>query len=155
VFDLSVSWWELPIRAGLVYFALMLMVRFSGKRTVGQFTPFDLLVVMLLSEAVSDALSGGDESVQGGLIAAATLVLLNVLFGLLGSRSRKVEEIVEGTAVLLGRDGRILDDALRRERVGQGEMARALREADCRLEELDRAYLEPDGAISILKKRGD
>lgn len=153
MFDLTMAWWEFPARAALIYLVLLLMVRLSGKRTVGQFTPFDLLVVMLLSEAVSNGLSGDDDSVTGGLLGALTLVLLNGLFGLLSSRSTKLEELIEGTAVLVGRDGQILKDALRRQRVGEGDMQKALREADCELEQMARAYLEADGQITVLKKK--
>ena len=78
MFDMELPWWEFVLRASIVYVALLVMMRFSGKRTVGQFTPFDLLVVMLLSEAVSSSLSGGDDSIPGALILALTLIVLNV-----------------------------------------------------------------------------
>jgi hypothetical protein len=74
MFDMEAPWWEFILRAGVVYVALLVMVRVSGKRTVGQFTPFDLVVVMLLSEAVSGSINGQDGSLPGGLIAGATLV---------------------------------------------------------------------------------
>ena len=76
--DLDLPWWEFIFRAVVVFCMLLLMVRLSGRRTVGQFTPFDLLIVMLLSEAVSGSLPGGDESLVGGLVIAATLVALKV-----------------------------------------------------------------------------
>ncbi len=76
--DISLPWWEFILRGVVVFCMLLLMVRLSGRRTVGQFTPFDLLIVMLLSEAVSGSLTGGDESLVGGLVIAATLVALNV-----------------------------------------------------------------------------
>lgn len=152
MFDMHLSWWEFPLRAGLVYFALLLMVRLSGKRTVGQFTPFDLLVVMLLSESVSASLSGGDDSLPAGLLVAASLVLLNALVGFATSRSKAIEDFVEGTPVLVGRDGKLFDQALRRHRVGKGDMEKSLREADCELADMHLAFLEPDGNISILKK---
>lgn len=153
MFDLKMAWWEFPARAALIYLVLLLMVRLSGKRTVGQFTPFDLLVVMLLSESVSNGLGGDDDSVTGGLLGALTLVLLNGLLGLLSARSAKFDALIEGTAVLVGRDGQILKAALRRERVGEADMHKALREADCGLDEMARAYLEADGQITVLKKR--
>lgn len=155
MFELTLPWWELVARAGIVYAALLVMVRVSGKRTVGQFTPFDLLVVMLLSESVSNALSATDNSVTGGLILAGTLVLLNMLLAVAGSRSRKVEEISEGTPVLVGRDGKLFEDVLRRERVGVGEVEKALRESDCELADLKFAFLESDGRFSIQKKKRD
>ncbi len=153
MFDLGLPWWELIARAAIVYAALMVMVRLTGKRTVGQFTPFDLLVVMLLSESVSNALSADDNSVIGGLILAATLVLLNVLVAVASSRSRKIENVTEGTPVLIGRDGRLFHEVLKRERVGIGEVEKALRENDCELAELKLAFLESDGNFSIQKKR--
>lgn len=154
MFDLSLPWWEFICRAVIVYVALMVMVRLSGKRTVGQFTPFDLLVVMLLSESVSNALNGEDGSVLGGLILASTLVLLNVLVAYASSHSAKVEQITEGTPVLVGRDGVIFHDVLKRERVGIGDLECALRQADCQLDDLKCAFLETDGNFSIMKKAG-
>ena len=155
MFELNLPWWELVARAAIVYAALLVMVRVAGKRTVGQFTPFDLLVVMLLSESVSNALSADDNSVTGGLILAGTLVLLNIGLAVAGARSRKVEEIAEGTPVLIGRDGKLLEDVLRRERVGVGEVEKALRESDCELADLKLAFLESDGRFSIQKKKPD
>ena len=151
--ELSVPWWEFAARAAAIYLILLLLVRLSGKRALGQLTPFDLLVIMLLSESVSPGLTGDDSSVPGGLIAAVTLVVLNATLGFIASRSRKFEKCIEGTAVLVGKDGKILTEALQRHRVSEGDMHKSLREADCTLDEMHRAYLEADGTISILKKR--
>lgn len=153
MFELRLPWWEIPARATLIYLVLLLMVRISGKRTVGQFTPFDLLVVMLLSEAVSNALSGGDESLSGGLLAAASLIFLNLLAGWASSRSKRIERLLEGTPILIGRDGRWFDDVIRKQRLGRCDIEKSLREADCTLKEMQMAILEADGQISVLKKR--
>jgi uncharacterized membrane protein YcaP (DUF421 family) len=128
-------------------------MRIAGKRTVGQFTPFDLLIVMLLGESVGNALSGTDDSITGGLIAAATLVALNVALAVASARSRKVEELTEGTPVLVGRDGKIFEQVLKRERVGVGEVEKALRENDCELTDMRFVFLESDGNFSIQKKK--
>ena len=149
--EMSLPWWEFVARAALVYLALMLMVRLSGKRTVGQFTPFDLLVVMLLSESVSPGLTGGDDSVAGGLILVVTLVALNVAIAFVIARSRKAADLVEGTAVLLGRDGKIFKEALRRNHVAESDLEQSLREADCPREKMKYAFLEADGKITILQ----
>lgn len=149
--DLAHPWWEFVVRGAAVYLLLLVLVRLSGKRTVGQFTPFDLLVVMLLSEAVSNSLSGGDESLVGGLIVALVLMLLNLGLGVLTTRSRKAEAFIEGAPVLIARDGQVFTDVLRRHRLGQGEWEQSLREADAQLHEVRRAFLESDGTISILK----
>ena len=152
MFELDVPWWELVSRAGLVYIALLLLMRMTGKRTVGQFTPFDLLVVMLLSEAVSNSLSGGDDSIPGGLLLALTLLGMNMLIALVTSRSRKIAELIDGTPVLLGRDGKIFDEVVKKCRVAAGDVEQALREADCPLADMKCAFLEADGKITILQK---
>lgn len=152
MFDLQAPWWEFVLRATIVYVALLVLVRVTGKRTVGQFTPFDLIVVMLLSEAVSGSLNGQDASLPGGLIAASTLVALNVAIAWASARSRRFDELVDGKAVVVGRDGRVFDQALLRERVPRSDMDEALREADCELQEMRLAILEGNGRISILKR---
>jgi uncharacterized membrane protein YcaP (DUF421 family) len=151
MFDMSAPWWELPARAAIIYAVLLVLVRLSGKRTVGQFTPFDLLVVMLLSESVSSGLSGGEESVTGGLLAAATLIVLNLGVAVVTARSGPLQNLAEGTPVLIGREGRVYTEALRKHHVPMLDMERALREADCDLKEMKYAFLEADGGISVLK----
>ncbi len=154
MFDMQMPWYEFVLRAAIVYVVLLVLVRVSGKRTVGQFTPFDLLVVTLLSESVSNGLTGSDESVSGGLIAAATLIGLNLLLAIATARSRRLEKISEGSPVLIARDGVLFKDVLRRNHVGPTDFDKALREADCDLEEVRFAFLESDGQISVLKKGG-
>jgi uncharacterized membrane protein YcaP (DUF421 family) len=155
MFDLQAAWWELPLRAVVIYGALLAMVRFSGRRTVGQFTPFDLLVVMLLSESVSSGLNGGEESVTGGLLAAATLVLLNIAIAFATSRSARLQTLMEGRPVLVGRDGTIFGEVLKKHRIPVGDLEQALREADCDQADMKFACLEADGKISILKEASD
>ena len=152
MFDMDHAWWEFAVRAAVVYFSLLVLVRLTGKRTVGQFSPFDLIVVMMLSEAASGSINGQDASLQGGLIAAATLVVLNVLVVMMASRSRKVDGVLQGNPVLIGRDGTIYKDVLKRERVSENDVEQALRENDCAIEDMRMAVLEADGKISILKR---
>jgi uncharacterized membrane protein YcaP (DUF421 family) len=152
MFDMDLPWWEFIVRGTVVYVVLLVMVRVSGRRTVGQFTPFDLLVVMLLSEAVSNSLSGGDDSLVGGLLIAATLIALNMLVALLSSRSRKMSSVLDGTAVLLGRDGKFFDSVIKNCRLAEADIEQALREADCSREQMQCAFLEADGSITIQKK---
>jgi len=149
--ELKLPWWELMVRAGVVYFALLLMVRISGKHTLGQFTPFDLLVVMLLSESVSSSLSGGDDSLTGGLIAAATLIFLNLGVAYATARSVWIEDFVQGRPILIGRDGKIFRDKLLANHLSIADFEQALREADCEMKDMRCAFLESDGRISILK----
>lgn len=151
MFDLDLPWWELIARGAIVYCALLVMMRVSGRRTVGQFTPFDLLVVMLLSEAVSNSLTGGDDSLFGGLIIAGTLVALTVTISFLTSRSRKFESLIEGSPVLIGRDGLFFDDVMKHCRLSQDDVEEALRAADCPRIKMKCAFLEANGSISILQ----
>jgi uncharacterized membrane protein YcaP (DUF421 family) len=152
MWDTDIPWWELVARASIVYAVLLVLVRLSGKRTIGQFTPFDLLVVLLLSESVSNALSGGDDSVAGGLLSAATLIVLNFSVAWLTARSERLDRAIQGRPILLARDGQVFDDVLRSQHVGMADFAKALREADSDLGMVRCAFLEADGSISVLKK---
>nr|WP_145548347.1 YetF domain-containing protein [Variovorax boronicumulans] len=155
MFEMSLPWWELVLRGTAVYAVLLLLMRLSGKRTVGQFTPFDLLVVMLLSEGVSNALTGGEQSLVGGLIAACTLLGLNALVSRLSARSDRIRKLTEGEPVVVGYGGRILEDRLRAEHVTREDVLEALREADCDVADMKLALLEADGRISILRQAKD
>jgi uncharacterized membrane protein YcaP (DUF421 family) len=153
MFEMALPWWEFVLRTVAVYVCLMVMVRFSGKRTVGQFTPFDLIVVMLLAEAVTASLTAGDESLIGGLIAAATLIALNMATAWLTARNKRVDEFLEGKPTLIGRDGVIYKRVLKEESVAEADVQEALRENNCKLEDMRCAFLEADGKISILKRQ--
>lgn len=153
LFQLSAPWWEFVLRATVVYVVILLMVRLSGKRTVGQFTPFDLVVVVLLGTAVQNSLIGEDVSLIGGLILAGTLIGLNWLTGWLTSHSARADRIIEGSPVLLARDGDVFDAVLRRQQIGRREFDAAIREADCRsAEEIAIAVLETNGRISVIRR---
>lgn len=153
MFDLSLEPGELLIRAAAVYGILLLMMRLSGKRTVGQFTPFDLLVVMLVSEAAGPSMTGSDQSLWGGLLVCMTLIAINTIVGIVTARSRKAEKLLEGEAVLLGRDGEIFESVRKRQRVSQNDIEKALREAGCGRDEIQFMFLEADGSISVQHSR--
>ena len=95
LFDLAMPWWEFILRAVVVYVVVLGMVRLSGKRALGQITPFDVLLIVLLGNAVQNALLGKDTSLGGGLLLAATLISLNYAVGWLSQRSRRVEALVK------------------------------------------------------------
>jgi len=152
MWTLTQPWWELVARASLVYAFVLLLIRFSGRRTLGQFTPFDLLVVMLLSESVSNALSGGDDSLGAGLISAASLIALNLLVAVAAARSGAIQAMLEGESILVGKDGQIFRSVLHKHQVPESDVHQALREADCELASMQCAFLEADGKISVLRK---
>ena len=153
MFELQTPWWELMARAAIVYLALLVMVRVSGKRTVGQFTPFDLLVMVLLSEGVSNGLQGSENSVTGAMLIALTLMALNWGVAFITARNKSAHDLIEGVPVLIGRDGKLFEDVLRRHRVPVADVQQALREADSELEETRLVFLEADGKISIMRRK--
>ena len=149
--DLSMPWWQFVLRACVVYFVLLLLIRASGKRTMGQFTPFDMLLVVLLGNAVQNALLGQDASVAGGLLLAATLISLNWLVGFASARSERLETIVEGSPVLLAREGQVYRAVLRRELISRADFDKALREAGCLdIGQIKLAVLETNGHITVV-----
>src|SRR6266576_6883654 len=89
-------WWEFVVRAVIVYGFLLVILRLTGKRQVGQLAPFDLLLLLVLSNAVQNSMNGGDNSVTGGMILTATLVGLNSCVGWLTFRSKAIEGMIEG-----------------------------------------------------------
>src|SRR3954462_11064951 len=100
-------WLEFIIRGVVVYGFLMLLLRFTGKRQVGQLAPFDLVLQLVLSNPVPNSMNGGDNSVTGGFILATTLVALNWLVGFVTFRSKSLEALIEGRPMILVHDGRI------------------------------------------------
>lgn len=153
MFDLSMPWWAFVLRACVVYFVLLAMIRLSGKRTMGQFTAFDMLLVVLLGNAVQNALLGSDTSVAGGLLLAATLIGLNWLVGLASARSRRMEVLVEGSPVLLARDGKVYKDVLRRELISREDFEKTLRENGCEdIGDIRLAVLETNGHITLVTR---
>src|SRR4051794_41200465 len=94
--NLAVPWWELILRSAVVYVFLLVLLRISGKRQVGQLAPFDLVLLLVLSNAVQNSMNGGDNSLGGGLISATTLIALNYAGGTATFRSKKLAALVEG-----------------------------------------------------------
>lgn len=156
LFQLSAPWWHFVLRAVAIYVLVMLLVRVSGKRAVGQFTPFDLVLLILLGNAVQNGINGGDNSLTGAAIMATTLIALNYSVAFVTSRNRKVEKFVEGVPVVLARNGQLFEGVLRRELVSREDFREALRMNGVEdVSEVELALLETNGSISVVKKRDD
>src|SRR5437773_5636960 len=112
MFNLAVPWWELIVRALIVYAFLIVLLRLTGKRQVGQLAPFDLVLLLVLSNAVQNSMNGGDNSLIGGLISAATLVGLNQIVGHITYRSKKLEAFIEGRPQVLVHNGMLFEDVM-------------------------------------------
>jgi len=153
VFNLSNPLLNIVARTAVIYLALLVGLRLTGKRQVGQFTPFDLLLLLLLSNAVQNAMVGPDTSVAGGLIAACTLFGANVIVAAIARGSRRAAKVVEGTATLLIRHGQVIQQNLDNEGISAEDLRRALREHGIDDVKLVRAaILEVDGSISVLRE---
>jgi uncharacterized membrane protein YcaP (DUF421 family) len=153
VFNLSNPLLNIVARTAVIYLALLVGLRLTGKRQVGQFTPFDLLLLLLLSNAVQNAMVGPDTSVAGGLIAACTLFGANLIVAAIARGSRRAAKVVEGTATLLIRHGQVIQQNLDNEGISAEDLRRALREHGIDDVKLVRAaILEVDGSISVLRE---
>lgn len=142
---------EIVLRTAVVYFALLIGLRLAGKRELGQMTAFDLIVLLVIANAVQNAMVGDNTSLTGGLVAVATLLGVNWVLGQLGLRSRWLRERLRGTPTLLVHDGRLMSAHLRREGVDSEEVMQALREHGVDdLGKVKSAVLEVDGTISVI-----
>src|SRR5213593_4841314 len=102
---LSIPWWELILRVVIIYAFLLALLRLSGKRQVGQLAPFDLVLLLVLSNAVQNSMNGGDNSITGGIIAATTLVIANGVVSRLTFKSKTLERLIEGRPEILIHNG--------------------------------------------------
>jgi uncharacterized membrane protein YcaP (DUF421 family) len=150
---MSLPWWEFILRGVIVYLFLIVLLRITGKRQIGQMAPFDLVLLLVLSNAVQNAMNGGDNSVIGGIISAVSLVGTNWLVGLLTYKSKNIESLVEGRPEVLVHNGKLFEKALTHTKITHHELMTALRAGGCAtVEEVRTALLETDGTISVLPK---
>ena len=117
MFTPSISIGELMLRAIVVYAFILLLLRIIGKKHIGEMAPFDLVVLLVLSESVQNALVADDKSLIGGLVVAATLFAANQLLGYATWRSKRLARLFEGTPRILVRNGRVCSDVLASEQV--------------------------------------
>ena len=153
LFVLSAPWWHFVLRAILIYAMVMVMIRVSGKRAVGQFTPFDLVLLILIGNAVQNGLNGGDNSIVGALLLAGCLIALNYAVAFLTSRYQRIEYVVEGVPKVIARDGVVFYEELRRELVSLDDFHEALRMNNLvDSDDVALALLETNGSISVVPK---
>ncbi|MGE0860817.1 MAG: DUF421 domain-containing protein [Gammaproteobacteria bacterium] len=152
----SLPYWEFALRGVVVYFFLLALLRITGKRQVGQLSPFDLVLLLLLSNAVQNSMNGGDDSLTGGLVSALALVLVNWCVGLVSARSKTVESWVEGRPQVLVHNGVLFEDVMARAQLSRHELNAALRQGGCAtVGEVRLAVLENNGAISVLRRESN
>jgi len=153
MWNLTEPWWELVVRCTIVYFFMILLLRFSGKRQIGQLAPFDLVLLLVLSNAVQNAMNAGDNSLLAGIILASTLIVLNYLVGWATFKSGRLEALVEGRPEILIHNGKLFENVMRKQQITHHELNAALRDAGCAcLEEVHFAVLENNGRITVRAK---
>jgi uncharacterized membrane protein YcaP (DUF421 family) len=149
--ELATLAWDIVLRTAVVYLVVLAGMRLAGKREIGQMTVFDLVVLLLLANAVQNAMVGPDTSLIGGILAAGVLLILNALVARLRLRWPRLRRLVEGTPTLLMLHGEVIADHLRREGLDQETLEAALREHGViDLSEVEMAVLEIDGSISVV-----
>jgi len=146
---------ELVLRSAVIYLVLLAGLRLFGKREIGQFTLFDLVFILLVANAVQPAMTGPDNSLTGGVIIIAVLILLNFAIGFIRVRVPLINRLVVAPSVVIARDGEWVPKVLERQGVTPDEVMEALREHGVEtLKEARLITLESDGSISVVAKEG-
>ncbi len=153
---LAIPAWNIVLRTAAIYLVILIGLRLAGKREIGQMTVFDLVVLLLLANAVQNAMVGPDTSLAGGILASVVLLILNAVVARLRLRWPRLRRIVEGLPTLLVLHGEVIADHLRREGLDQETLEAALREHGvANLSDVEMAVLETDGSISVVPAGGE
>jgi len=156
MFVLGLPVLEKILRPIIVYIFLIVGLRLSGKRELAQLNPFDLIVLLTLSNTVQNAIIGDDNSVTGGIIGAASLLAINYLVVRFLYDHRKIEQIVEGSSDILVKDGIVYEHKLKKELITREELAAAARKQGFEtLSEVRQCILEPGGTLTFIAKKPD
>jgi uncharacterized membrane protein YcaP (DUF421 family) len=143
------------IRAAIVYFMLLAVFRLAGNRSIGQITAFDFVLLLIISEAIQQAMITSDYSMTNAFLLVVTLVGLDIMMSLWKQRSKKVERLLDGVPVLLIENGKMNKHVMNKERVDEGDILAAARECQGleRIDQIKFAVVEANGTISIVPKR--
>ena len=151
--DIGSSLPEVVLRTAIVYLFIVFVLRISGKREVGQMSVLELIVILVISDAVQNSMVGDNTTLWGGLAAVLTLLALDYTLKAVSRRSKRVREAIEGEPRLIIRDGRLLQHALDQEGLDMEEVRAAVRShgvAD--IKDVRIAVLETDGSISVIPR---
>lgn len=142
------------IRAAVVYFILLAVFRLAGNRSIGQITAFDFILLLIISEAIQQALITSDFSLTNAFLIVVTLVGLDIMMSLWKQRSARVEKILDGVPVMLIENGNLLPHVMEMERVDESDILAAAREKQGleRLDQIKYAVVEASGGITIIPK---
>ena len=142
------------IRGFAVYFVLLVLFRIAGKRSLTQVTTFDLVLTLIISEAIQQAMIDNDNSMTNGFLVIGTLIGADIFVSLLANRSSLVDNLVNGRPLVIVEDGRMLRDRMRRERIDEEDIMNAARgqEGLERLEQVKYAVVERNGDVTVVPK---
>ncbi|MFY9577785.1 MAG: YetF domain-containing protein [Gaiellaceae bacterium] len=149
---LGLPWWDKAIRTLAVYLGLLVLLRLAGKRQLAQLNTLDLVVLLLLSNVVQNAIIGNETSLPGGLLGAAILIAGNYLLLRLAYRRRWLAWLVKGTGTVLYEDGQVNERNLEHELMTRPELVSGLRREGMELDDVERVDLEPEGAFNAQPK---
>ena len=156
MFQMSVPWWEFIVRGVVVYAFLLIFLRLPGRRQIGQYDPFDLILLLILSNAVQNSMNGGDNSLIGGMISAVTLIACHIVMARLGWRNRRMARWIDGEPQTLIDRGALREDVMRSERLTVDDVHAALRGAGClHTHEVQLATIETNGQITVVLRNRD
>ncbi len=154
MFVLGIPLLEKILRPVVIYAFLVISLRLSGKRELVQLNPFDLVVLLTLSNTVQNAIIGDDNTVLGGIIGATSLLVTNYLVVRFLYDHRKLDQLVEGRADLLIEDGKVRTQHLRKELIAMPQLqAAAHKQGFASLSEVDQCVLEPGGTLTFIGKK--
>jgi uncharacterized membrane protein YcaP (DUF421 family) len=154
VFGANADLVQIAMRSAIVYVATFLIFRLLGKGEIAQLNPADFVLLLLMANAVQNAMVGGDSSIAGGLVAALTLVVVSVLIKSAERRDRRLDWLLEGDPIELVREGVVVEEGLRRARLNRADLDRALRRNGAiDPNEVRLAMFETDGSISVVPGR--
>jgi uncharacterized membrane protein YcaP (DUF421 family) len=150
---MTTPWWEIILRTAVVYVVVLVLLRIAGKRELGQMSAVDLVVILVIANAVQNAMTGGDNSLVGGVIAASTLVAMNIAFGRLAARAPVLGQLFTSEPTILIDEGKLVQEHLSRENISREDLEMAAREKGIDdLSKVHAAILERDGSISIIAR---
>jgi uncharacterized membrane protein YcaP (DUF421 family) len=146
---------DIVLRAAVLYFFIVLVTRIVGRRELSSLSALDLILLIVLGDAVQQGLTQDDYSVTGAMIAVATIASLQVFTSYISFRSQKASKVLEGLPMVLIDRGRMVDENMRRERISEDELAGEMRgQQIAGFDEVEWAILEANGTISFIKKSG-
>ena len=152
---MAVPWWEFVVRGVAVYLFLLVFLRITGRRQTGQYAPFDLVLLLILSNAVQNSMNAGDNSLIGGLISASTLIACHALLSRLTYHFASLRKLVNGKPIVLIHQGLVQPNLMTQEQITAEDLAAALRSNGClNAHDVERATIETNGQITVvLRKR--